>query len=80
MRQHEYMMGGFGGIAIIWIILWLLIIVGGILVVMFILRNNNKHRNWSTSSSALNILKERFARGEIDESEYKEKKEVLERE
>lgn len=70
---------GIGIIAGIWIIMMLLIIVGGIFVIVYIVRNNNKRREWSTSASALKILKERFARGEIDIHEYRERKEILEK-
>lgn len=81
--DHGSMMGnmaGIGLIGMIWAAIMLLIIIGGILLIVYIVKNNNKRRHWSTSSSALNILKERFARGEIGEDEYVAKKEVLERE
>lgn len=71
---------GIGIIAVIWIIIMLLIIIGGIFVIVYIVRNNNKRREWSTSASALKILKERFAQGEIDVHEYRERKEILEKE
>lgn len=70
---------GIGLIAGIWIIMMLLIIIGGIFVIVYIIKNNNKRREWSTSSSALKILKERFAQGEIDVHEYRERKEILEK-
>lgn len=70
---------GLGIIAIIWIVMFLLIIVGGFLVIVYIIKNNNTRRDWSTNANALKILKERFARGEIDQHEYRERKEVLEK-
>jgi putative membrane protein len=39
--------------------------------------NNNGHYNNIGSNSALNILNERFARGEITEEEYKQKKNMI---
>lgn len=80
--MHEFEpahMSGLGIIAMIWVIIMLLVIIGGIFLIVYIVKNNNKRRGWSTSASALNILKERFARGEIDIHEYRERKEVLEK-
>jgi putative membrane protein len=80
MHQFESIhTNGIGIIAALWIIMMLLIIIGGIFVILYIVRNNNKRREWSTSAGALKILKERFARGEIDVTEYRERKEILER-
>jgi putative membrane protein len=39
--------------------------------------NNNGHYNNIGSNSALNILNERFARGEITEEEYNQKKNMI---
>jgi len=39
--------------------------------------NNNVHHNNTGSNSALNILNERFARGEIAEEEYKQKRNMI---
>lgn len=86
MGDHGMMerMNGFGGLmsfmGIIWLIMILLIVIGGISLIVYIVRNNQKRRDWPTSNRALSILKERFARGEIEEDEYLAKKEVLERE
>jgi len=70
---------GLGIIAIVWIIMLILIIVGGFLIIVYIIKNNNRRREWSTNASALKILKERFAQGEIDQHEYLERKEILEK-
>ncbi|KKT75512.1 MAG: hypothetical protein UW71_C0002G0012 [Parcubacteria group bacterium GW2011_GWB1_44_7] len=66
-------LGWFGGglmmllfwAAVIIFIVWLVREIGG--------RNNEKSR----SNSALEILKERYAKGEINKEEFEEKKKVL---
>ncbi|HEC94211.1 MAG TPA: SHOCT domain-containing protein [Candidatus Kaiserbacteria bacterium] len=71
-------MGGWGPIGFLaMIVFWALVIA---LIVMLIKRlannenilPNNTHRN-----SALELLKERYAKGEIDTKEYEERKKVL---
>ena len=53
----------------------LLALVGIIAIVVWIVR-------WATDSrhsrTALDVLNERFARGEIDKAEYEEKRELIE--
>jgi len=69
------MMGGGAGMMIIPIIL--------IAVVIFLVYNqggNNKFRDISSKDNALNILNQRFARGEINEEEYNKKKNILKHE
>ncbi|MGV8980636.1 SHOCT domain-containing protein [Clostridium sp.] len=64
------MMGGlFGFICII-------IIAITVFVVYKLLKNNNVKDRGSRDNS-LNILNERFARGEMDEEEYNDKKKLL---
>lgn len=57
---------------------WHFLVLGVILIcvvalVLWIRKNNNS----KTSNEALNILKERFAQGEINEDEYLNKKNIL---
>jgi len=63
---------GFGGVfMIVW---WVLIIIGIIMLVKWLL-NSKSFRGGN--SKALDILNERYARGEIDEQEYKKRKSDL---
>ncbi|MBU1102042.1 SHOCT domain-containing protein [Patescibacteria group bacterium] len=67
------MMGGwgFGGMMIFNLIFGILIIVGLIYLVRYLIRGG--HSQISAEDSALNILKERYAKGEIDKKEFEEK-------
>lgn len=83
MRHHGYFMdfmGGFGIFSIIWVLMWLTIIIGGIVLIVYLIRKSSDKQYKGTSNDAIQILQERFARGEIDEMEYKEKKRILEEE
>lgn len=65
---------GFGGIAML--IFWALIIAGIVLLVQWLVKTNESS---STSDNALEILKERFAKGEITEKKFQEMKKELEK-
>ncbi len=68
---HDHMMDGGGGAGWwVWGILMMILMLGIVaLVVWLIVRSTHVH--WpSQSSSAREILSERFARGEIDADEY----------
>ncbi|MBU3160842.1 SHOCT domain-containing protein [Clostridium frigoris] len=66
------MMGGRFGFMFICII----IIAITVFVVYKLLKNNNI-KDIGSRDNSLNILNERFARGEIDEEEYNNKKKLL---
>jgi len=53
---------------------WILGIVLVVLVLGFIIRSNYHNTPESQSKSALDILKQRYARGEIDKEEFEERK------
>ncbi|MFW5761473.1 MAG: SHOCT domain-containing protein [Cyclobacteriaceae bacterium] len=76
--MHDEAMNGFWGYGWLWIILILIIVL---VVTFFLIRTNRPRPNHDLKpgKSALEILEERYARGEIDEEEYREKKENLSR-
>lgn len=70
-------MGWVGGIFML--AFWVLVIVGLIFLVRWLIQSTKGEsgRTISSSSRALDILKERYARGEIDRVEFEEKKKDL---
>jgi putative membrane protein len=64
---------GFGGI---FMILWWGLIIAGIVALVRWLMSSS--RNTPTEKRALDILDERYARGEIDREEYEQRKRDLE--
>jgi putative membrane protein len=64
----------FGGGLLMWIF-WIILLV----VLVYVLKDifGSVNRNSSSSSDALEILKQRFARGEIDETEFERRKKLL---
>ena len=75
------MMGyGYNGITGGWIgMLIPLILIVVIVYAVIKLAGNNNTRNGRESDNALDILNERFAKGEINEEEYNQKKALLRR-
>lgn len=76
---HEAYWGGAGVFGLfsglIMVVFWVLFIM---LIIWVIREARGKHpHHFRFSSSALDILKERYAKGEIDKEEYEEKKKVL---
>lgn len=70
-------MGWFGGIFMI--IFWILIIIGLVLLIKWLLQSTKAEsgRPHSNSSRAIDILRERYAKGEIDKQEFEDKKKDL---
>ena len=67
------MMGGFGFGMLFWIV-----IIVGIVALAIWLSSSPRDTNKTGSKDALDILKERYARGEIDKEAYFERKRELE--
>ena len=62
-------MGWFGGIFMI--VFWILILVGLVFFIKWLIQSTKKERaGGGGSNRALEILKERYARGEIDQVEF----------
>lgn len=58
-------------------IFWLLIIVGVIMVIVAATRDGSGTSAFAPSETALEILKKRYARGEIGKEEFEEKRKGL---
>jgi putative membrane protein len=69
-------MGWFGGIFMM--IFWVLVLVGLVLLIKWLIQATSRDRSDACGSDrALEILKERYARGEINTDEYDAKKKVI---
>jgi len=69
-------MGWFGGIFMI--VFWILILVGLVFVVRWLIQTTGRGKNSGQSGSrAIDILKERYARGEIDKAQFEDMKQDL---
>lgn len=65
--------GGFGFNPVGWVlslIFWALIIGGAVLLILWLVRNVNGTSAGSLSNSAIEILKARYARGEITKEQF----------
>jgi putative membrane protein len=69
-------MGGFGGIVMI--LFWGLIIVGIVLVITYFTAGQGVGPSNRSYSDPIQILRERYARGEIDTEEFEERRKILE--
>ncbi|MFD2216520.1 SHOCT domain-containing protein [Metabacillus endolithicus] len=64
---------------LIWILIIGFAIYGFVLLIMKPFEKNKDSSGKSNQGNALDILMERFARGEINEEEYEQKRRVLQR-
>ena len=71
-----YGMGWFGGIVMI--VFWILILVGIIFLIKWLIQSIGRDKaTGSSGNRSLEILKERYAKGEIDKQEFESKKKDL---
>ncbi|MFY9152714.1 MAG: SHOCT domain-containing protein [Prolixibacteraceae bacterium] len=76
MHANSFMNGDMGwGMGFGWIV-GLIVLIVFILIIIRSLKTDKEKSNLPTKT-ALDILNERYAKGEIDKSEYKEKKSNL---
>jgi putative membrane protein len=72
----NYGMGWFGGIFMI--VFWILIIVGLVFLIRWLIQSTGKKGDSGPRGSrAMEILKERYARGEIDKTQFEAMKRDL---
>jgi putative membrane protein len=77
MWMHGYPYGGFGlGFGLLGFLMPILFIVAVVWLVIAATRSERGIKE-SSGDSALKILKERYAKGEIDKKEYEDKKKDL---
>jgi len=72
MRYGNSMMGGGFGMMI-----FLIIIIGIVVFIVYKPLQNNNIKDIRARDNSLEILNERFARGEINEDEYNHKKDLI---
>ena len=75
---HPMMWGGYGFMGALGSLLWVILIILVIVLAIRWLRHGTPRRGAWMSSSALDILKERYAKGEMTTAEYEERKKALE--
>lgn len=56
--------------------MWLIPLIA-ILVIYFLVKNNSRNKNGQSTESPLDILKKRYAKGEITKEQFEEMKENI---
>lgn len=67
--------GGYGGLFML--VFWIAVIVGIIFLAKWIIEHSRGSSSSSSGESAMDILKERYAKGELDKEEFEQKKRHL---
>ncbi len=75
--MHDWGMMNWGWGGMIFQLLFWLILIGVIIWGVKSISERNRKSTRSSEESALNILKKRYARGEIDKKEFEQKKKDL---
>jgi putative membrane protein len=78
MMRHGYGMSGFGGIFMI--LFWVAVIVGVIFLIRWLVvssRSGGQQGVTHGGDTALDILRKRYAHGEIDKQEFEDKRKDL---
>ena len=68
-------MGWFG--IIFMLIFWVMVIVGLVSLIKWLIQTTSREQSEAGGGRVLDILKERYTRGEIDKREYKEMRKDL---
>lgn len=59
------------------LLFWILVVVGIVLLIVWLVRQPGRYERGRGEESALDILKKRYARGEINKEEYERMKKDL---
>ena len=77
--DHGYGMWGMGWFgSILMILFWVAVIVGTVLLIRYLWFTQKQSPSTSDRRDPMEILKERYAKGEIDTKEFEERKATLE--
>lgn len=70
-------MGGWGFGGIFMLLFWGLVIFGVVAIVKWLIDGSGERRESASAKTPLQIVEERYARGEIDREEFEQKKRDL---